>query len=68
MANSSNIRLMCPNLKCRAVLSVPGTARGRLVRCKNCGASIRVPQPKTAPTTPAEPVQEGEGGTPGQAA
>ena len=38
------IRLMCPNLKCRAVLAVPPESRGRLVRCKACGSSIRVPQ------------------------
>jgi hypothetical protein len=37
------VRLMCPNLRCRAILAVPGEARGRLVRCKNCGANIKIP-------------------------
>ena len=52
------IRLMCPNLKCRAVLAVPPESRGRLVRCKTCGTSIRVPMKREAPSvveTPPEP-------------
>lgn len=45
------IRMMCPNLTCRKVLSVPEAARGKTVRCKQCGTNIRVPQSKTpAPT------------------
>ena len=43
--NAENvIRIMCPNLKCRAVLGVPPEARGRLVRCRNCGGKIMVPK------------------------
>jgi len=38
--------MMCPNLRCRAVLGVPSTARGRTVRCRNCGCSIRIPASK----------------------
>lgn len=41
--SQSIIRIMCPNLRCRAVLAVPNEARGRLVRCKNCGSNIRIP-------------------------
>jgi ribosomal protein S27E len=37
------VRIMCPNLTCRKVLAVPGNARGKTVRCKNCGTNIRVP-------------------------
>ena len=48
----STIRLMCPNLTCRKVLAVPGSARGKTVRCRNCGTNIRVPQPKVE--APAE--------------
>ena len=44
MTPAAVIRLMCPNLKCKTVLSVPKEARGRLVRCRNCGATIQVPQ------------------------
>lgn len=44
MTSDSVIRLMCPNLKCKSVLSVPKEARGRLIRCRNCGSTIQVPQ------------------------
>jgi hypothetical protein len=40
---TDSVRLMCPNLKCRAVLSVPGAARGKNVRCRNCGVKVSVP-------------------------
>ena len=40
---ASVIRILCPNLKCRAVLAVPPDARGRLVRCNSCGTNIRIP-------------------------
>ncbi|MCC6677486.1 MAG: hypothetical protein IT436_10110 [Phycisphaerales bacterium] len=43
---------MCPNLTCRKILAVPKSARGRTVRCRSCGTSIRVPPesgPKPAP-------------------
>ncbi|MFK7788873.1 MAG: hypothetical protein AB8C95_05175 [Phycisphaeraceae bacterium] len=42
MANTS-IRLMCPNLRCRTLLAVPVTARGKNVRCRLCGTRIQVP-------------------------
>jgi len=38
------IRVMCPNLRCRAVLAVPEDTRGRLVRCRNCGMNVKIPQ------------------------
>ncbi len=48
------IRIMCPNLVCLSVLSVPERARGKLVRCGGCGVNIRIPQSKTHnPTTDA---------------
>ncbi len=37
------IRIMCPRLTCRKVLAVPTTARGKTVRCRSCGATLRVP-------------------------
>ncbi len=40
---SSSVRLICPNLKCRTILSVPQIARGKTVRCRNCGMRIAVP-------------------------
>ena len=39
------IRIMCPNLTCRKVLAVPVSARGKTVRCRGCGISIRIPEP-----------------------
>ena len=37
------IRFLCPRLRCRAILSVPESARGKDVRCKQCGARIKIP-------------------------
>lgn len=43
------IRIMCPNVVCKRVLAVPLTARGRQVRCRFCGTSIRIPVKKDPP-------------------
>ena len=43
MANPA-IRLLCPNLRCRTLLAVPLSARGKNVRCRQCGTRIQVPQ------------------------
>jgi len=37
------ITLLCPNLKCRMVLAVPESTRGKKVRCKYCGTTFMVP-------------------------
>jgi ribosomal protein S27E len=47
------IRIMCPRLTCRKVLAVPTTARGRTVRCRSCGATLRVPTKSTENVDPA---------------
>jgi len=54
------VRIICPNLKCRAILSVPATARGKSVRCKMCGSRITVPAagPKPVKAAPGEGDQE----------
>jgi len=52
----SMIRLICPSLKCRRILAVPQTVRGKTIRCSACGTTIRVPEgkkPKPA-ETPSE--------------
>lgn len=59
MTQQQTVRIMCPNLRCRAILGVPGEARGRMVRCRHCGTTIKVPQksaekPDPAPVDPAE--------------
>ncbi len=48
--STENVRIMCPNLTCRRVLAVPPSARGKTVRCRNCGMNIRVPQAGGKPT------------------
>ena len=47
--SESLLRMKCPNLKCQTILAVPESARGKIVRCRSCGATITVPQ-KNAPT------------------
>jgi hypothetical protein len=46
-----NIRIMCPNAKCRSLLVVPVLARGKIVQCSNCKRLVKVPllPPATAP-------------------
>jgi len=51
------IRIMCPNLRCKAVLAVPSDARGRMVRCRTCAANIKVPLKREV-----EPMVDLEGG------
>ncbi|MCC6579015.1 MAG: hypothetical protein IT440_01130 [Phycisphaeraceae bacterium] len=49
---SEAIRVICPNLKCRAVLSAPQAARGKTVRCRMCGMKVRIPHIRSiAPST-----------------
>ena len=40
------VTIICPSLKCRRALQVPDNVRGQLVRCKHCGTTFLVPQPK----------------------
>ena len=47
--NSDTIRLICPNLKCRSILTAPISARGKTVRCSECGMKVRIPGPATSP-------------------
>lgn len=42
------IALMCPNLQCRALLRVPESARGKRVRCPECGGILIVPKTPSA--------------------
>ncbi|MCC7192692.1 MAG: hypothetical protein IT444_07920 [Phycisphaeraceae bacterium] len=37
------IRLICPNLKCRSILTAPPSARGKTVRCGKCAMKVRIP-------------------------
>ena len=49
MPESKTIRIMCPNLGCQRILTVPGHARGKLVRCRSCGMTVRIPAKTTEP-------------------
>jgi hypothetical protein len=46
------VQLICPNLRCRKILSVPDEVRGKLVKCQHCETTFRVPQ---APRPQLEP-------------
>jgi len=39
------VQLLCPNLRCRKILSVPDEVRGKLVKCQYCQTPFRVPDP-----------------------
>ncbi len=58
MANP--VRLICPNLKCRKILSVPESARGKKVRCRGCGMRVQIPEKPAAPAASAPPPPEEE--------
>ena len=42
-------QLICPNLRCRKILSVPDEVRGKLVKCQHCQTMFRVPDSKPQP-------------------
>lgn len=54
-------QLICPNLRCRKILSVPDEARGKLVRCQHCRTMFRVPEPKRVAPAPAAAATAEEG-------
>ncbi len=47
--SSMPIQLICPNLRCRKILSVPDEVRGKLVKCQHCQTMFRVPEAKKEP-------------------
>ena len=47
------VQLICPNLRCRKILSVPDEVRGKLVKCQHCQTMFRVPQPRPQPAIAA---------------
>lgn len=55
---TDSVRLRCPNLLCRTILTVPGHMRGQRVRCSVCNEPLLVPSPtpvRPAPVPPAGP-------------
>jgi len=43
------VTVMCPNLRCRATLSVPDKVRGKRVRCPQCSITFQVPASANTP-------------------
>jgi LSD1 subclass zinc finger protein len=37
------VQVVCPNLQCRKLLSVPDEVRGKQVKCQYCQTTFRVP-------------------------
>jgi len=60
-ADEKILRIMCPSLQCRRVLAVPESARGRTVKCKSCGSTVRIPVKPTI-AAPVKDAEAGEGG------
>ncbi len=61
------IRIKCPNLACQRILAVPPHARGKLVRCRSCGATLSIPQQKIQ-TESTDSSQASDGSTDEQSA
>lgn len=40
------VQMLCPNLRCRKVLSVPVAVRGKVVKCQHCDTLFKVPEEK----------------------
>lgn len=47
------VTLFCPNLKCRSILQVPESTRGKKVRCGQCSTTFFVPASGAAVTPSA---------------
>ena len=48
-ATVMSITILCPNLRCRTVLTVPDGVRGKKVRCSHCGTAFLIPPTSTKP-------------------
>ncbi|NOT02315.1 MAG: hypothetical protein HOP29_17040 [Phycisphaerales bacterium] len=58
---AKTITLLCPNLVCRAILTVPDKVRGKKIRCGKCGTNFVVPgaspvKASASDATSAQPV------------
>jgi hypothetical protein len=52
------VQMICPNLRCRTILSVPDEVRGKLVKCQKCQTMFRVPEGN--PAKKPEPAKVGK--------
>ena len=53
------VTIICPNLRCRSVLQVPASVRGKKVRCERCGKNLIVPMRVSKKPPQAAPGQAG---------
>ena len=51
-------QLICPNLRCRKILSVPEEVRGKLVKCQYCQTMFRVPEMRRPAAAVAGPAKD----------
>lgn len=54
MGEQKVIRIMCPNLACQRILTIPVHARGKLVRCRSCSMTIRIPASQSTASVESE--------------
>lgn len=47
-----SVTIICPNLKCRSMLQVAEKARGKKVRCSQCGTPFMIPAKLAEKTKP----------------
>ncbi len=50
------VQMICPNLRCRKMLTVPEDVRGKLVKCQHCQTMFRVLDAR-----PVKPAMAGAG-------
>lgn len=60
------VTLLCPNLRCRAILQVPDACRGKRVRCGQCGITLSVPATTGGSSRADKSVVAEEAGTGGK--
>jgi len=58
------VQLICPNLRCRKILSVPDEVRGKLVKCQHCQTMFRVPEGRPQPAPGAAAGAQATGAAP----
>ncbi len=57
--SDDKIRVMCPNLRCRSILNIPVSVRGKIVRCARCGFRVKVPLPQESDAPESQPASSG---------
>lgn len=62
MADNSDmpVQMICPNLRCRKLLSVPDEVRGKLVKCQHCQTAFRVPESRKPATVGSGAPRDGK--------